>query len=187
MEIRTLEISGIYSALKALHLPFKGDMKSCLLGTTLPSVELDRFGNAHGVDFPEYYIQLSNDDLTLLKALIRKGDEHAKVVRGINVWVEIKAPIYFWWDSETYIIGHQRLCSESTMNDECRGLTGNDLQKAKGLISFGREITKIDMFSYQTVSRICAQRKTHRLPEFHQLIDWARTLPLANELKYESF
>lgn len=79
---------------------------------------------------------VADKDLTLLQALIKNGDEHAKVVRGINVWVEIKAPIYFWWDFETYTVGHQRLCSESTMNQECKGLTGEELQKAKGGFEF---------------------------------------------------
>lgn len=117
--------------------------------------------------------------MKLLKSLIKRGDEHAKVLRGIIAYAEIQAPIYFWWDLETYIVGHQRLCSESTMNQECKGLTGEELQKVKGSIPFGREVTKIDYFSYQTLSRICKQRKNHRLPEFHQFIDWVHTLPLS--------
>ena len=42
--------------------------------------------------------------------------------------------------------------------------------------------TRVDMFSYQTLRRIVAQRHNHRLPEWHQFIDWIKTLPLAEEL-----
>lgn len=183
MEIKTLEIAGFYSALKALHLPYSKIEKSFLVGETLPKkITSSNCGYHNAITYSEAMIAVADKDLTLLQALIKNGDEHAKVVRGINVWVEIKAPIYFWWDFETYIVGHQRLCSESTMNQECKGLTGEELQKAKGAISFGREVTKIDMLSYQTIARICRQRKNHRLPEFHQFIDWAKTLPFAEEL-----
>lgn len=183
MEIKTLEIAGFYSALKALHLPYSKIEKSFLTGETLPKkMTSSNCGYHNVIKYNEAVIAVADKDLTLLQALIKNGDEHAKVVRGINVWVEIKAPIYFWWDFETYIVGHQRLCSESTMNQECKGLTGEELQKVKGAIPFGREVTKIDMLSYQTIARICRQRKNHRLPEFHQFIDWAKTLPFAEEL-----
>ena len=46
----------------------------------------------------------------------------------------------------------------------------------------GKELKKIDMFSYQTLRRIYIQRKNHRLPEWHQFVDWVRTLPYAEEL-----
>lgn len=183
MKIETLEIAGFYSALKALHLPYSKVEKSFYYGDLLPKrISSNRDDYHDALAYAETTIVLADKDLKLLKALIKRGDEHAKVIRGINVWVEIKAPIYFWWDFETYIVGHQRLCSESTMNQECKGLTGEELQKAKGAISFGREVTKIDMLSYQTIARICRQRKNHRLPEFHQFIDWAKTLPFAEEL-----
>lgn len=117
-----------------------------------------------------------------MQKLERAGDHHAKVLRGIVVWVEIDAPIYFWWDLETYTVGHQRLCSASTMHTECKGLYGEELQKVKGAIPFGKMIKKVDFFSYQTLRRIAYQRHNHRLPEFHQMIEWMHTLPLAEEL-----
>ena len=68
------------------------------------------------------------------------------------------------------------------MNKECKGLTGEELQKVKGEIPLSREITKVDYFSYQTLRRIYYQRRNHRLPEFGQFCDWIETLPFAQDL-----
>ena len=96
----------------------------------------------------------------------------AILARNANMWAEI----------ETYRAGHERLCSESTMHIDCKGLQGEELQKAKSEIPMGKELTKIDMFSYQALRNICRQRANHRLPEWHEFIDWVHTLPLAEEL-----
>ena len=129
-----------------------------------------------------YVLQMVDKDLTLMQTLVKRGDEHAKVVRGINVWAKITAPVYFWAEAETYRAGHERLASESTMHIDVRGLTGQELQEAKAAIPMGKELTKVDMFSYQTLRRIVVQRHNHRLPEWHQFIAWIKTLPLAEEL-----
>ena len=121
-------------------------------------------------------------DIELLQRLIKNSDEHAKVMRGVVAWAKITAPVFWWCEAECYRAGHERLCSESTMHTDCRGLVGEELQKAKGEIPMGRELTKIDMFSYQALRNICRQRANHRLPEWHQFIDWVHTLPLAEEL-----
>ena len=130
-------------------------------------------GNHIGVDFK---------DLTLMQTLVKRGDEHAKVVRGIMVWAKITAPVFFWIEAETYRAGHERLASESTMHIDCKGLSGKELQEAKAAIPMGKELTKVDMFSYQCLRNIVRQRHDHRLPEWHQFIDWVRTLPFAEEL-----
>ena len=127
-------------------------------------------------------VQVDDKDLALMQTLVKRGDEHAKVVRGINVWAKITAPLYWWAEEETYRAGHERLASESTMHIDCKGLSGKELQEAKAAIPMGKELTKVDMFSYQTLRRIVAQRHNHRLPEWHIFVDWVRTLPFAEEL-----
>ena len=127
-------------------------------------------------------VQVNTKDLTLMQTLVKRGDEHAKVVRGIIVWAKITAPVYWWAEEETYRAGHERLASESTMHIDCKGLSGKELQEAKSAIPMGKELTKVDMFSYQTLRRIVAQRHNHRLPEWHTFVDWVRTLPFAEEL-----
>lgn len=174
MKIETIEVSGFASALKAVRLPYnkeaKSDIdthvKSGILGTL-------RYGSI---------ISVAQEDIELLKRLESSGDEHAKPLRGILAYVDITAPINFWWDLETYNVGHQRLFSGSTMHTEGKGLKGKALQKALHEIPFDRPIRKIDYFSYQTLRRIVSQRYNHRKPEFHEFIEWVKTLPYADEL-----
>ena len=132
-----------------------------------------------------YELEFPLSDIHLMNALMRQGDEHAKVLRGINVWAEITAPVYWWAELETYRAGHERLSSQSTMHTDRKGLSGEELQKAKSENPMGKELKKIDMFSYQTLRRIYIQRKNHRQPEWHTFVDWIKTLPYAKELIYE--
>ena len=177
MRIETIEIAGLAGALTALRLPFGKEARSEII------FDYDWSAESKDVWFDSSInICIDDRDLALIQTLIKRGDEHAKVVRGINVWAKITAPVYFWAEAETYRAGHERLASESTMHIDCKGLSGKELQEAKAAIPMGKELTKVDMFSYQTLRRIVAQRHDHRLPEWHQFIDWARTLPLAGEL-----
>lgn len=131
------------------------------------------------------YCNIDPQDLRLMNTLVKRGTEHSKVTRGIVVWAKITAPIYWWCEMETYVVGHQRLSSESTMHIDCQGLTGDDLARAKAEIPMGRELTKVDAFSYQALRNIARQRHNHRLQEWHIFVDWIRTLPFAQELILE--
>ena len=194
MKVETIEIAGLAGALTALRLPFGKEVRSRIehsCGTYLDFTDMDveQTEETYGVTMkghPRFTsktsITIDKKDLTLLQTLVKRGDEHAKVVRGINVWAKITAPVFFWAEAECYRAGHERLASESTMHIDCRGLTGRELQEAKAAIPMGKELTKVDMFSYQTLRRIVVQRHNHRLPEWHQFIAWIKTLPLAEEL-----
>ena len=194
MKVETIEIAGLAGALTALRLPFGKEVRSRIehsCGTYLDFTDMDveKAEDTYEVTMKGYprftsntYIAIDKKDLTLLQTLVKRGDEHAKVVRGINVWAKITAPVFFWAEAECYRAGHERLASESTMHIDCRGLTGRELQEAKAAIPMGKELTKVDMFSYQTLRRIVVQRHNHRLPEWHEFVDWIKTLPLAEEL-----
>lgn len=173
MEIETIELAGFAGALKALRLPFGKEERS--------DIEAKRGFAGHFVEY-KTDVHIDRDDLSLMNTLIKRGDEHAKVMRGIMVWAKITAPIYWWCEEETYRAGHERLCSESTMHIDCRGLSGKELQKAKADIPMGKELTKVDFFSYQCLRNIYKQRKNHRLQEWHQFCDWIKNLPFAEEL-----
>lgn len=174
MEIETLEIAGFVSALKALRLSYGKEERSA------SQVDIREFG---GMGLEETWaVDVDPRDLELLQKLVKAGDEHAKVLRGVIVWVRVTAPVYWWCEQETYRAGHERLMSSSTMHIDCKGLSGEELQKAKAAIPMGKELTKIDFFSYQALRRIWQQRKNHRLPEWHVFCKWIESLPLAAEL-----
>ena len=194
MKIGTIEVAGFAGALTALRLPFGKEVRSkienyCETHLDFTDMDVEQTEDTYEVTMkglPKFtsntYITIEPKDLTLMQTLVKRGDEHAKVVRGINVWAKITAPVYFWAEAECYRAGHERLASESTMHIDCRGLTGQELQRAKAQIPMGKELTKVDMFSYQTLRRIVVQRHNHRLPEWHVFVDWIKTLPFSQEL-----
>ena len=183
MKIETIEIAGLAGALTALRLPFGKEVRSTITGKTDSYIAKNNTtGERTHLIVWNGSVDISNKDLALMQTLVKRGDEHAKVVRGIMVWAKITAPVYWWCEEETYRMGHERLASESTMHIDCRGLAGSELQEAKSAIPMGKELTKVDMFSYQALRKMVAQRHNHRLPEWHQFIDWIKTLPLAEEL-----
>lgn len=179
INIKTLEIAGFASAVQALRLPFtrecRSEVSSRMIVDEEGAIECPCIGYTAVVNFDE-------KDLKLMKTLIKRGDEHAKVIRGIIAYAEIEAPVYWWCEMETYRAGHERLSSASTMHVECRGLTGEDLVKAKSEIPMGKILKKIDLFSYQCLRNIVKQRRNHRLPEWATFIKWVKSLPFAEQL-----
>ncbi len=119
-------------------------------------------------------------DISLMKALVAAGDEHAKALRGAMVWVRIQAPRYFWHEFVTYRIGCEQLGSESTMHDQPK-LTGEALLQYKASLPEGTLQTRIFMISYQTLRRMYQQRRHHRLPEWQAFCDWIENLPYAGQ------
>ena len=205
MKIETIEIAGLAGALTALRLPFGKEVRSHIdtfhkydksgvnefeFGNGYISIRaIDRLEDMKTITYPGRptmygcsVVQIEDKDLTLMQTLVKRGDEHAKVVRGIMVWARITAPVYWWCEEETYRMGHERLASESTMHIEGGGLSGEELVQLKSAIPMGKELTKVDMFSYQALRKMVVQRHNHRLPEWHLFIDWIKTLPLAEEL-----
>lgn len=181
-EIATLQVAGLAPTMIGVKLPFSKQ-------TSVDQV-IDEYSANMMTELNEYtgsidtlfQHNVSPKALTLLSNLQLSGDDHGKANRGIIAYFIIKAPIYWWCEMETYIAGHTRISSQSTMHWDAKGLTGDELQKVKSEIPMGRELIKVDAFSYQTLRRIVKQRSNHRLAEWHQFIDHLKTLPFANEL-----
>lgn len=179
IDIDIVEIAGLAGALTALRLPFGLEARS--------SIRNNFDGEYYETSDLYYWTSLTNididsKDMKLMSTLVKRGDEHAKVIRGIIVYAKITAPLYFWSEMETYRAGHERLASNSTMHQDCKGLTGEELVKAKEEIPSGKMLTKVDFFSYQCLRTIVRQRTGHRLPHWSEFIEWVKTLPFANEL-----
>lgn len=176
MKIDTIEVAGLASALTALRLPFGKEVRS--------KIDCNHVHNHYfnHVFVSTASVEVEQKDLELMQTLIKRGDEHAKVVRGIVAYLQVTAPVYWWCELETYRAGHERLASNSTMHQDCRGLGGAELQRAKEEIPMGKELTKVDMYSYQALRTMIKQRYNHRLPVWHKFIEHIKTLPLADEL-----
>ena len=174
VEVKTLEIAGFNAALQALRLPFGKECRSHS-EFSIEVNEQDRF-------ITHSFTYVNEKDLHLMSTLIKRGDEHAKAIRGMIVYAEIEAPIWFYRELETYRLGRERLSSESTMHIDCKGLSGEELEKAKDEIPSGKIQKTVDYYSYQTLRRIWIQRHNHRLPMWHDFCKWIESLPFADEL-----
>lgn len=178
LKIETLEIAGMASVLKALRLPFGLECRS--------EINKEYYGWVNEKELKNWHFENSGTihekDLHLLSTLIKRGDEHSKVIRGLIVYAEINAPIWFYRELETYKIGRERLSCESTMHIDCKGLSGEELEKAKDEIPMGKIQKTVDWFSYQTLRRIWIQRHNHRLSMWHDFCKWIESLPFFDTL-----
>lgn len=92
MSIRTLEVAGMYYAIRGIRNAKnswdKSDTK-CIMNTAL----------------------IGKEDLKLAKTLVRAGSEHRKFLRQIQVWVDVYMPRYWWQEADTYKFGTKNSCS----------------------------------------------------------------------------
>ena len=178
IDIKLIELAGFVSALQALRLPYGLECRSKtqfefntrVEGKTSESSRCAEFGSGA-------WVRVDDKDEDLLKSLIRRGDEHAKVIRGIVAYVEINAPRMWWTEFVTYRIGCETLASESTMHMQGKGLNEEELVKMKNELPEGTMQKRIVMLSYQTLRRIYKQRSKHRLPHWREFCAWIETLP----------
>lgn len=182
-KVKTLEIGGFTGALLALRLPYGKECRS------IPTVLNENLGKRIDTDGEESFdlfnyssmIQLHDKDKALISALVKRGDEHAKVLRGVMVWCEVNAPRYWFQELTTYRIGTECLSSESTMHIEGKGLSEEELVKMKENLPEGHMQKRIWVFSYQTLRRIYFQRRNHRLPQWRKFCEWIESLPFAKD------
>lgn len=172
--VKTLEIGGFAAALQALRLPFGKETRSEV------RFETNNFGMQDELRCLSHFC-FNPGDKNLLSTLVKRGDEHAKVLRGVIVWAEINAPRYFWQEMDRYSVGACCLSSESTMHIQGRGLAEDELVEMKENLPEGTMQKRVWMFSYQTLRRIYFQRRNHRLPQWRKFCEWIETLPFANE------
>lgn len=180
MQIKTIELGGFAAFFKALRVPFKLEPRSNVRGEYPGGIEW--VNDSFHYYSPDYMVEINPKDVSLIQSLIKQGDSHAKCVRGLEVWFEITMPMYFMIEWDTYRIGIDTLSTSSTMHTICKGLGGEELQSIKGEIPASYEYNRIAKVTYQTLRHIYLDRKDHRLPEWKIVIDWIKTLPLAEEL-----
>lgn len=110
LDVKTIEVAGLLSAVEALRLPFG---KECRSQTNYDDSWVENIVPNFQSDVRVFF---DERDLTLMSTLIKRGDEHAKVLRGIIAYAEINAPLMVWSELDTYRVGTERLSSESTMH-----------------------------------------------------------------------
>jgi hypothetical protein len=115
-------------------------------------------------------------DQALLAKLQKAGDEHAKSLRGHLFYILLEAPRYMWPEMDTYTIGVQSLGSTSTMHREAKQFSGADLVEFKENLTEGTLQCRMKIFSEPALLRIVHQRKSHRLPDWHEFCDFVEQI-----------
>ena len=54
---------------------------------------------------PYYFKTIGENDLSLMNRLSKAGNDHAKFLRMITVYMDITAPLYWWKEFDTYKVG----------------------------------------------------------------------------------
>lgn len=117
---------------------------------------------------------------------------HNKFLEQIVVWIEVRAPRYWWQEADTYRLASKS--SQSTMhtilknkltsdNFECGNTIGIDLRYLNDLLEQSKLVDlkmklpegfmqkRMWMVSYKTLRNIIIQRRNHRLPHWHRFIE----------------
>ena len=198
MEIKTLEVAGIGSALFAMRNPMNSWAKS--------DTVVGKVGKA---------------DKELSKKLSDAGTEHCKHLRMIMVWANITAPRYWWTEFDTYRIGVEKVSCSTMHKLMARPLTRDDFEHdaiqdefLDSIIEYTNETinayndkydwckltpeqkkevwrgliqslpqsylqTRTVMMSYAALRGMYRQRKGHKLKEWELFRQWVEKLPEA--------
>ena len=75
---------------------------SAIMGMRNP---MNSWNKSDSVFYSDFSCQIGQNDLDLMKTLIKAGAEHRKFLRMIHVQMDIEAPLYWWKEFETYKVG----------------------------------------------------------------------------------
>lgn len=172
-KIELVETYGWRTALRALRRPYNKAPK--------------------GNDIPD------SDDIRLMKQLIERGDDHAKVMRLIGCGFTIQAPRYWWLEFSTYRIGvesvsestmHRRQSKQFEINDFEDGSVSNadidylnafqakmisqgwGIEKLKQRLPEGFLQTRDVVMNYQAMRHMVKARQNHKLPHWQAFCNY---------------
>ena len=113
--------------------PSAEQWEAIIRGTRNPMNSWDKSDSCK--NFDTGVIAIGNNDLDLMKKLVKAGTDHRKFMRMIVVYVDVTAPLYWWKEADTYKVGtvrnscstmHKLTAKEFTLADfSCEKMHGN--------------------------------------------------------------
>lgn len=103
IKIENVKVMGWEASIRGMRNPMnsweKSDTKWYLMGAprTNPAADNDKY-------LREKYC-IGDNDLDLMKRLVKAGTDHRKFMRMITVYADITAPLYWWKEYDTYKVG----------------------------------------------------------------------------------
>lgn len=125
------EVWGWEHAIRGMRNPLNSWERS----DSYPAVDCGKCGiiDREGICYPKEHdctpykcYAIGDNDLSLMRRLIRAGSSHRKFLRQIIVSVDITAPLYWWKEYDTYKVGtvanscstmHKITAKEFTLDD----------------------------------------------------------------------
>lgn len=97
IKIENVEISGMEAAIRGMRNPLNSWEKSDSYWTYIEDPTTGQTAKF------EYFV--GDNDLDLMKRLVKAGTDHGKFLRAINVSLDVTAPLYWWKEADTYKVG----------------------------------------------------------------------------------
>lgn len=129
IKIEKTEVSGWEAAIRGMRNPLnswdKSDSEPCW-SPTAPGGGCFNCENKHTPNCNANQYIVGQNDLDLMKRLVKSGSDHSKFMRMLVVTVDVTAPFYWWKEYDTYKVGtvanscstmHKLTAKEFTMND----------------------------------------------------------------------
>lgn len=171
LEVKWTNIAGFEESMRAMRLP---------KGTKSDSKRTHgKFVLRAGGRFI-----LGKSDAALAARLIKAGNDHAKAIRSIIVWVELTMQVGWMIEFETYRIGVECLSTSSSMHGELRDLAGPELAEKKQADLPEKVYTRCCIMSYQVLRNIYRARRRHRHPDWQIFCQFIERLPFFEQLIY---
>ena len=86
------------------------------------------------------------NDLNLAQKLVCAGNEHAKFMRQIIVWVDITAPLYWWKEFDTYKVGTVANSTSTMHKLTSQPITEDLFETSEDLWDLGVETLTADLY-----------------------------------------
>ena len=128
IKIENTEVYGWEAAIRGMRSPMnsweKSDSKWC--------------------DIEKGVFEVGENDLKLMKQLVKAGTDHSKFMRMINVTCDITAPRYWWVEFDTYKVGAVRNSCSTMHTIHKESFTAKDFSFDKRtVVVFGNEAGEI--------------------------------------------
>lgn len=90
IEFSHINVDGFEAAIRGMRNPMNSWEKSDSIFSTPENI---------------HYCYIGDNDKKLMVSLVKAGSDHRKFMRMINVTMDIKAPLYWWKEFDTYKVG----------------------------------------------------------------------------------
>lgn len=105
IKIENTEVFGWEAAIRGMRNPMNSWDKSDSFKCCTARIFVEH-ASAYCTRFGDYVI--GENDLELMKKLVKSGTDHSKFMRMINVTMDVTAPMYWWKEFDTYKVGTVR-------------------------------------------------------------------------------